>query len=115
MWWIQLFNRCPGKYLHALMLTASLSACSSSDGPQYVGPTALQMGSLCNSAYECSTGFCCASPPCHGGMCTYACRNDLDCPYGTGCDGGACFWICVSDMDCSLSQTCKKGNTLCQY
>jgi len=89
--------------------------CSSHDGPVYPAAGSLPMGGACYSAYDCATGFCCTSPPCHGGMCTYACRTDLDCPYGTRCDGGACFAVCFYDSDCAYGQTCKKAHSLCQY
>jgi len=95
---------------------AIVIGCSSHDGPVYTGnPAQSGIGSLCYTGYDCATGFCCTSPPCHGGMCTVQCRNDLDCPYGTRCDGGACFYNCFYDTDCALGQTCKKGRTLCQY
>ena len=89
--------------------------CSSNDGPNYGGPGAIPMGGACYTVYDCATGYCCMGPPCHGGMCTYACRSDVDCPLGFGCDGGACFWNCRVDSDCAMGQTCKKGHSLCQY
>jgi hypothetical protein len=89
--------------------------CSSNDGPNYGGPGAIPMGGACYTVYDCATGYCCTSPPCRGGMCTYACRSDFDCPLGFGCDGGACFWNCRVDSECALGQTCKKAHSLCQY
>jgi hypothetical protein len=100
----------------ALAATAGITVgCNSNDGPTNVAPGMQQLGGACYSAYDCATGYCCVSPPCHGGMCTYACRGDADCPYGTRCDGGACFVVCYYDTDCAWGQTCKKGHTLCQY
>ena len=98
-----------------IWLTLCVIACSSNDGPRGVAPGALPLGGACYTSYDCGTGFCCTSPPCRGGMCTYACRSDIDCPYGTRCDGGACFVMCYYDTDCAWGQTCKKGRTLCQY
>ena len=110
------FDTKAGLKMGALLLaTWGIVGCSSNDGPRGVPPGALPMGGACYSAYDCATGYCCTSPPCGGGMCAYACRNDLDCPYGSRCDGGACFAVCYYDTDCGWGQTCKKGHTLCQY
>jgi len=99
----------------AIWLAVGSYAGCSSDGPQGGNSPVIQMGGACYSPYDCATGYCCTSPACRGGMCTYACRTDYDCPNGSRCDGGSCFWSCVSDAQCAWGQTCKKAHTLCQY
>ncbi len=98
-----------------LVAAWAVAGCSSHDGPVYAGPGAGSLDAPCYTSYDCATGFCCTSPPCRGGMCTYPCRSDPDCPYGMRCDGGACFFACLYDSDCAWGQTCKKGHTICQY
>ncbi len=72
------------------------------------------IGAYCSVDYECGTGFCCMSPACGHGTCTYHCAHDADCPYGDRCEGGACFWSCRGNADCAPAQHCTpKG--VCQY
>jgi hypothetical protein len=90
------------------------TACGDDHGPP-TGNAALSIGAACYAPYNCATNYCCASPPCGGGMCTYPCRRDPECPYGTRCADGACFWACVTDRDCPLGESCKHAHTVCQY
>lgn len=90
-----------------------LHACADDDdGPDGWGPGA-DVGAPCSVHADCPTGTCCTSPPC-GGMCTYECRDDRDCPYGTLCEGGKCFWSCRSSYDCAPGYSCKHDHTVCQ-
>ncbi len=73
------------------------------------------LGDACASDRDCDTGYCCRTPECGGGTCTFACRDDLDCPRGTLCENKACFFTCVTDRDCAVRQTCKHARTVCQY
>ncbi|MFZ5894121.1 MAG: hypothetical protein ACOY0T_23880 [Myxococcota bacterium] len=98
-----------------LVLLGLVFACSGGDGPPPPRGGVYGIGALCSNPYDCGSGFCCKSPPCGGGMCTYACRDDFDCPNGARCDGGACFWACFDDRECAPRQSCKKQHTICQY
>jgi hypothetical protein len=89
-----------------------LAACGDDDELGDWGPAA-SVGALCRAHADCATGFCCTSPPC-GGMCTYSCRHDVDCPYGTLCADGACFWACTDTLDCAPGYSCKHAHTVCQ-
>lgn len=44
------------------------------------------------------------------GMCTVYCRDDRDCPSGTGCidrNGGVCALYCEADADCRREYDCE--------
>lgn len=86
--------------------------CSNDDGPSPYGADGL--GAYCASNYDCGTGFCCDTPACGHGTCSYRCASDLDCPYGALCEGGWCFVGCRSNVDCHVTQKCK-GRGVCQY
>jgi hypothetical protein len=90
-----------------------LTACGDDHGPP-TGSTVLSMGAVCYGPYQCATNYCCVSPPCGGGMCTYPCQRDADCPYGARCADNACFWACSTDAQCAPGWTCKHGHTVCQ-
>jgi hypothetical protein len=98
-----------------VLVLVTFTACAGGDGPPPPGGGFGAIGASCFAAYDCASGFCCKSPPCRGGMCTYACRDDFDCPPGARCDGGACFWACLRDTDCAIGQSCKKQHSVCQY
>ncbi|MGC4094936.1 MAG: hypothetical protein QM756_44865 [Polyangiaceae bacterium] len=107
-------NRFRSVALFVICALGAVSACAGGDGPPGGAP-GYQVGALCASDWDCATGYCCKAPPCRGGMCSYACRDDFDCPSGTRCDGGTCFWACAVDANCPIGQTCKKAHTVCQY
>lgn len=97
----------------ALVLTAvGASACSEDDDFRYATDG---IGLSCGADADCPTAFCCKSPPCGHGSCSYRCSNDYDCPPGTACEGGACFYTCRSDYDCWMGQRCKTPKSVCQY
>lgn len=98
-----------------LVCFALFVACGNDEEPRDgYGPGAI--GAYCRSPYDCPVdAYCCVTPPCGGGSCTYACRSDLDCPYGSLCEGGACFLACRTDADCYAGQRCKHDHTVCQY
>ncbi len=98
-----------------------LSACGDDHGPPPgpygngpYGNASQAVGAGCLGPYDCATSYCCVSPPCGGGMCTYPCQRDADCPYGTRCADNACFWACATDAQCGPGWTCKHAHTVCQ-
>jgi hypothetical protein len=90
-----------------------LAACGDNGPPP--GGGAGWVGAGCGAPGQCPSGYCCRSSQCGGGMCTYPCSNNAQCPYGTLCADGACFWACSSDANCGAGQACRHGHTVCQY
>ena len=90
-----------------------LAGCGDDHGPP-AGSASQSVGAVCYAAYDCATSYCCVSPPCGGGMCTYPCQRDADCPYGLRCADNACFWACATDAQCAPGWTCKHAHTVCQ-
>lgn len=74
-----------------------------------------QYGALCQENTECVTNFCCTSDDCGPGMCTRACKGNMDCPHDMLCEHNTCFFVCASDNDCAPGQSCEHGNTICEY
>ncbi|HEY5958337.1 MAG TPA: hypothetical protein VIV60_17355 [Polyangiaceae bacterium] len=95
------------------ILTILAVGCSDDDNPYPYGVAGI--GAYCQVNYDCADGFCCTSPPCGHGMCSYRCAASADCPYGALCDGGVCYSRCQSDPDCYVGQHCKPGKFICQY
>src|SRR6478736_9059376 len=63
------------------------------------------LGANCGGDRDCGSGFCCKNPKeCGGGMCTFSCREDLDCPRDMGCEHGVCFLNCSSNEECAIGQ-----------
>ena len=73
------------------------------------------IGATCRSYDDCSDGFCCDSGNCGGGMCTYRCDVDADCPPEMACEHDVCFFTCRSDADCARGMSCEHGNTVCEW
>jgi hypothetical protein len=60
------------------------------------------VGAPCRDDLDCDD-VCIHSNDFPGGMCSVLCRDDRDCPVGTGCidrEGGICAFICVHEYDC---------------
>lgn len=72
------------------------------------------LGYECRFNEDCGDGFCCESPQCAHGMCTYDCRDDRDCPSDMGCDHDVCFFRCAGDVDCPLPFHCEHKHSLCE-
>lgn len=73
-------------------------------------------GSFCDTDRDCYAGICCTERAnCGGGMCTYSCRDDRDCPPDMACEHDVCFFRCSSDRDCAVGQSCEHGNTVCEW
>lgn len=74
-------------------------------------------GTLCNDDRDCNGGLeCCTdNNNCGGGMCTFECQDDRDCPIDMLCQHDLCFYACNSDDDCADSMSCEHGNTVCEY
>jgi hypothetical protein len=73
------------------------------------------IGARCSVSDECADGICCLSGNCGGGMCTYLCGGNGDCPPSMLCDGGFCFYTCRADAECAPGQECERDDTICQY
>jgi hypothetical protein len=112
-----------------LLLTAALplallvaSGCDDDDYPYgtgcrfdpadcYGGP-----GGFCDRNADCESEFCCTDQSnCGGGMCTWRCANDGDCPRDMACEHDLCFYRCASDADCAVGQSCEHGRTVCEW
>jgi hypothetical protein len=75
-----------------------------------------ETGSFCDTDRDCYSGVCCTSESnCRGGMCTYSCRDDRDCPPDMACEHDVCFFRCSSDRDCAVGQSCEHGKTVCEW
>jgi hypothetical protein len=70
-------------------------------------------GGFCSDAADCATELCCELEPCGGGMCTFSCSGDGDCPDPMRCQEGHCFYDCLSVADCADGMLCEAG--LCLY
>jgi len=72
-------------------------------------------GAFCDRDSDCQ-GFCCKDDDnCDGGMCTFSCDRDDDCPPDMRCEHDMCFYACNSDDDCAPGQRCEHGNTVCEW
>jgi hypothetical protein len=96
----------------AVSLSLLVFGCSN-DGPPPYG--AYGFGAYCGSDYDCGTGYCCESPACGHGTCSFHCDSDYDCPNGTLCEGHVCFVGCRNDADCYAPQRCKTPRGVCQF
>jgi hypothetical protein len=60
------------------------------------------VGTPCSDSEDC-TGRCVRGPGWPGGMCTYECGSDEDCPRGSACiaaEGGICAVTCENNDHC---------------
>jgi len=73
------------------------------------------IGARCGVGDDCADGVCCLSDHCGGGMCTFLCGSQGDCPSGMACEGGFCFYSCTTDTNCGPGQKCEHDHTVCQY
>lgn len=81
----------------ALLLAVTVAACGDDDDENFG-----DVGAPCESSAECR-GRCARGGDFPGGMCTYECARDEDCPRGTACvsrEGGICAVICERHSDC---------------
>ncbi len=103
--------------LCALLGAASLLASCTGDPEfcRYDPECGGGIGSNCRTSDDCSDGFCCDSGNCGGGMCTYRCDADRDCPVEMACEHGTCFFTCSSDDDCAPGMSCEHGDTVCEW
>jgi len=103
-------------FLVAAILVVAGLGCD--DGPEHCRYDPLcggGIGSFCDDDRDCYAGFCCDSGNCGGGMCTYACHDDFDCPSDMLCEHDTCFFSCQSDRDCAEGQSCEHGETVCEW
>ena len=80
------------------------------------------VGAPCRDDFDCD-GRCVRGGDWPGGMCTYSCDFDGDCPDHTACveeDGGVCAVVCGDTEDCrdygfepgySCAQTDRQGHS----
>ncbi|GEM_PF-1096173 len=95
-----------------LIGAALLAACDDDEPPPGAFAT---LGSACWSDLDCASRYCCTKPTCGGGSCSYPCRTDVDCPFGSLCEGGVCYLACRGDADCYPGQRCRRDRAVCQY
>jgi Cys-rich repeat protein len=109
-------SNCFVSVLLACLTLSGALGCDDDDGPYYDGyyPGGI-VGAWCQANADCGDARCCTTPACGHGMCTYACRSDLECPAGSLCEAGTCFLACSSDYDCLGGQHCAHAHTVCQY
>lgn len=74
-------------------------------------------GTLCNDDRGCGVGLICCTQKgnCGGGMCTFQCKADTDCPATMRCEHDVCFYRCERDEDCAPGMSCEHKNTICEY
>jgi hypothetical protein len=106
----------------SLALLAVVGGCGDDDYPYGVGcrydPAGCYggPGGVCETHADCESGYCCTDASnCGGGMCTWHCSNDIDCPRDMGCEHHMCFYLCASDADCAVGQRCEHGHTVCEW
>ena len=84
-----------------LLFSLALLGCGD-DGPG-IGPGSRLVGGACDADHHCQ-GRCVGGKHYPGGMCTFSCRDDRDCPGGTFCvadHGGICALACGHPRDCA--------------
>ena len=72
------------------------------------------IGAFCSNNAQCFDGYCCGKNECNGGMCTFQCDGDVECPAGMLCQHGACFFACANNADCLPDQKCKHDR-VCEW
>lgn len=72
------------------------------------------VGAYCDNDGECGSGHCCDKKECDGGMCTFECDDDHECPQGLLCEHGVCFYACSTAADCASGQKCKHDG-VCEW
>lgn len=71
-------------------------------------------GVSCRDNYDC-VDVCCREPYCgRGGMCTYRCRDDRDCPGDMLCEHQVCLFACDTDRDCGPGWSCEHDHAVCE-
>jgi hypothetical protein len=74
-----------------------------------------EAGAFCQTDQDCR-GICCKDQAnCASGMCTYPCKDDVDCPADMACEHDLCFYRCQHDDECAIGQKCEHGNTVCEW
>lgn len=109
-----------GRFAWILGFCCSLGAAGCASEPDYCrfdpGECGGGIGGDCVFDEDCQDGFCCREDSnCGGGMCTYACRSDADCPASMRCQHDICFFSCSIDDDCASGQRCEHDNTICEW
>lgn len=74
-----------------------------------------QAGASCSSNFDCQESCCQDSNNCAGGMCSFSCEDDTQCPADMACEHNICFYRCTQDVDCAPGQSCEHDNTLCEW
>jgi hypothetical protein len=87
-----------------LLLSMVASACGDDDGDHRGS-----FGDGCADDRDCAER-CVKGGDWPGGMCTYRCNEDRDCPPGTACvdkEGGVCAFTCSRSGDCPAGYGCR--------
>lgn len=89
--------------LLSLLAVAACGGAGTGTGAPGIGPTGTTVGATCRSNADCAS--LCVSSDAFAGMCSVACRSDVDCPDGTSCvqyqGGGICAVACSAPADCA--------------
>ena len=86
------------------LIAALVVALAAGCGGSGVGADGVAVGAACSGDGDCERRCVLGDSHYPGGMCTFACSTDADCPIGTSCiddEGGICAVNCVQPADCS--------------
>lgn len=73
------------------------------------------LGGSCRGNVDCFEGSCCTAKHCGGGMCTFSCNTDNQCPIDMACEHNVCLFMCRDDFDCAVGQRCEHAHSVCEW
>jgi len=105
-----------------LGLVGGLALGAASCGPPPIGDCRFDpncgsggIGAYCGRDSDCFDNHCCKKDECDGGMCSFECDNDGQCPRGMLCEHKTCFFVCGANGECGPGQECKHGGRVCEW